>query len=61
MALRESVDRETRLRFEEGVVTAAEYLDRSNELLEARLAGAAPRGARAGEARLLTTLGLEVR
>jgi outer membrane protein TolC len=62
VALRESVDRETRLRFDERVATVAEYLDRSNELLEARLARARHRVELAqAQARFLTTVGLEVR
>jgi outer membrane protein TolC len=61
IALRETVDTATRARFEEAVVTASEYLDRSSELLGARIAQASHRVelAQAG-ARLLTTLGLEV-
>jgi len=60
--LRESVERTTGTRFREGVVTAADYLDRTTELLGARVAQASHRVelAQAG-ARLLTTLGLEVR
>src|SRR5262249_56131106 len=37
IALRETVDRTTRVRFSEGVVTASEYLDRSTEFLGAQL------------------------
>lgn len=60
--LRETVDRETRLRFDERVATVAEYLDRSNELLEARLSRARHRVERAqARARFLTSIGLEVR
>ncbi|MGH9330765.1 MAG: TolC family protein, partial [Vicinamibacterales bacterium] len=62
VSLRESVDRETRLRFDERVATVAEYLDRSNELLEAQLARARHRVERAqARARFLTMVGLEVR
>jgi outer membrane protein TolC len=62
VSLRESVDRETRLRFDERVATVAEYLDRSNELLEARLSRARHRVERAqARARFLTSVGLEVR
>ncbi len=60
--LRERVEDETRLRFKEGVVTASEFVDRSTDVLEARLARATHRveqvQARAG---FLTTLGLEIR
>jgi outer membrane protein TolC len=60
--LREQVERETRLRFREGVVTASEYVDRTNDVLAARLARAAHRVELAqARARLLFTLGLEVR
>jgi outer membrane protein TolC len=62
VALREQVENETRLRFREGVVTASEYLDRSTDVLEARLARAAHRVEQAeARARFLTTLGLEIR
>jgi outer membrane protein TolC len=37
IALRETVDRETRAKLGEGVVTASEYVDRSTDLLTARL------------------------
>jgi outer membrane protein TolC len=62
VALREQVERSTLLRLQEGVITASEYLDRSTELLQARFARAGHEVelAQAG-ARLLTTLGLEVR
>lgn len=62
IALREQIDRSTQLRLQEGVVTAAEYLARSTELLDARFARAGHRVelAQAG-AKFLTTLGLEVR
>ena len=60
--LREQVARSTQIRLQEGVVTASDYLDRSAELLQARFARAGHQVelAQAG-ARLLTTLGLEVR
>ncbi len=59
--LRERVERETGLRFEEGVVTAAEYVDRNTDVLQARLARAAHRVEQAqARTRFLTTLGLEV-
>jgi outer membrane protein TolC len=62
VGLREQVDRSTETRFRENVVTASEYIDRNTELLDARFAQAVHRVelAQAG-ARLLTTLGLEVR
>jgi len=62
VTLREQVERSTQVRLQEGVVTASEYLDRSSELLQARFARAGHEVelAQAG-ARLLTTLGLEVR
>ena len=62
VALREQVERAARLRLQEGVVTASEYLDRSTELLQARFARVGHEVERAqASARLLTTLGLEVR
>jgi outer membrane protein TolC len=61
ITLRETVDRTTRVRFSEGVVTASEYLDRTTELLGAQLDRARHRVELAqARARLLTTLGLEV-
>ncbi|HMD37591.1 MAG TPA: TolC family protein, partial [Vicinamibacterales bacterium] len=59
--LRQSIDRTTKARLDEGVVTASEYLDRNTELLQARYnrTGHQVELARAG-ARLLTTLGVEV-
>ena len=62
IALREQVLRETQLRFREGVVTSAEYVDRQTDLLAARLARASHRVELAqARARYLTTLGVEVR
>ena len=62
VALRESIDRSLKVRLDEGVVTASEYLDRNTELLQARYnrAGHQVELARSG-ARLLTTLGVEVK
>jgi outer membrane protein TolC len=62
IALREEVVRSTQVRFLEGVVTASEYLDRTTELLDVRFAQAGHRVelAQAG-AKLLTTMGVEVR
>jgi len=62
VALREQVLRETRVRFTEGVITAAELVDRETDVLTAQLARAAHTVELAqARARLLTTLGLEVR
>jgi outer membrane protein TolC len=62
IALREGIVRETRLRFGEGVVTSAEYVDRETDLLEAQLARAGHRVELAqAQARFLTLIGLEVR
>jgi outer membrane protein TolC len=59
--LREAIEREARRRFEEGVLTAAEYVERRNDVTEARLALGAHRVRLAMvRARYLTTLGLEV-
>lgn len=61
IALREQVLHETELRFREGVVTSAEYIDRQTDLLAARLARASHRVELAqARARYLTTLGVEV-
>ena len=62
VTLREQVARSTQVRLQEGVVTASEYLDRTAELLQARFARAGHQVELAqASARLLTTLGLEVR
>jgi outer membrane protein TolC len=62
IALREEVERSIKVRFDEHVVTASEYLDRNAELLEARYARAGHQAELAqASARFLTTLGLEVR
>lgn len=60
--LREEILAETRLRFDEGVVTSADYVDREGELLSARLSRIA-HGVQLSQARarFLTTLGLEFR
>lgn len=61
VALRELIERETRLRFDEQVVTAAEYVDKQTDVVEARLLRAAHRVERAqAQARLLTILGVEI-
>jgi outer membrane protein TolC len=60
--LREQVERETRIRLQEGVVTSADYVTRSSELLQARLTRATHRVSLAqARAHFLTTLGMEVR
>jgi outer membrane protein TolC len=62
IALRERVERETGARLREGVATGAEYVDRSTELLAARLSRAAHRvQLTQAQAHLLTTIGVEVR
>jgi outer membrane protein TolC len=62
IALRASVDRTSRVRFQEGAVTASESLDRTTDWLNARFAQARHRVELAhAQAHLLTTLGLEVR
>jgi len=61
VALRADVERETRVRLGEGVVTAAEYATREAELLAARLARDEHRVTLAqAQARFLTTLGEEI-
>jgi len=61
VALRSEIERETAAKLREGAVTASEYVDRSTDLLTARLASAQHRvelaQARAG---YLNTLGLEI-
>jgi len=62
IGLREQVDRTTKARFDERVVTASEYLDRNTELLQARYARSGHEVELAqASARFLTTLGLEVK
>jgi len=62
VSLREEAAREARVRYDEGVITAAEYIDRETDLLNARLARATHRVQLAqARANYLTTLGLEVR
>jgi outer membrane protein TolC len=62
VTLREQVARSMQIRLQEGVVTASEYLDRDAELLQARFSRAAHQVELAqASARLLTTLGMEVR
>jgi outer membrane protein TolC len=62
IALREEIERSMQARFQERVITAAEYLERSTELLQARFARAGHRVELAqASAKFLTTLGIEVR
>jgi outer membrane protein TolC len=62
VVLRERVLAETRLRYTEGVITAAEFVDRETDLSTARLTRATHRVELAqARARFLTTVGLEVR
>jgi outer membrane protein TolC len=61
VALRERIDTETRAKLREGVVTAAESVDRDSDVLSARLARIQHRVQLAqARANLLTTLGAEV-
>lgn len=60
--LREGILAETRARFNEGVVTSAEYVDRQTDVLSARTARALHRVELAqARARFLNTLGIEAR
>ena len=62
IALRDRIEREARVRLQEGAITSAEYTDRNSELLQARLARASHLvELTQSRARFLTTLGLEVR
>ena len=62
IALRERIALETRARFREGAVTSAEYIDRQSDVLSARLNRAIHRTELAqARARVLTTLGFEIR
>ena len=62
IALRERILRETDIRFREGVITSAEYVDRETDLLNARLARVSHRVQLAqARASFLTFLGLGVR
>ena len=61
VALRERIDTETRAKLREGVVTAAESVDRDSDVLSARLARIQHRVQLAqARANLLTTLGVEI-
>ena len=61
VALRERIEAETRVKLDEGVATAADYADRSTDVLSARLMRIQHRVQRAqAQANLLTTLGVEV-
>lgn len=60
--LRAEVERASRVRLEEGVLTSSDYLARDTELLQARIAQATHQVELAqARARLLTTVGVEVR
>jgi outer membrane protein TolC len=62
VTLRERIEQGMQARFREGVVTAADFLDRSTELLAARITRAGHRVELAqASARFLTTVGVEVR
>ena len=62
IALRERIEQETRHRYDEAVVTAAEYVDRRNDVLAARLTRVSHEVELAqARARYLTTIGLELR
>ena len=62
ISLRESILSESRSRYREAVITSAEYVDRQTDVLSARLGRAIHRIELAqARARLLTTLGMEVR
>jgi outer membrane protein TolC len=61
IALRERIVRETLRRFQEGVVTSADYVDRQTDVLNARLARATHRAQLAhARSRFLTLVGAEV-
>jgi outer membrane protein TolC len=60
--LRAEVERAARVRLQEGVLTSSDYLARDSELLQARIAQATHQVELAqAQARLLTTVGVEVR
>jgi outer membrane protein TolC len=62
IALRERIERETQHRYTEAVVTAAEYVDRRNDVLAARLTRVSHEVELAqARARYLTTVGVEPR
>ena len=62
VVLRERIASETRIRYGEGVVTSAEYVDRQTDVLAARISRALHRVELAqARARFLTALGVEVR
>ena len=61
VALRQIVERESRAKLREGAITAAEYVDRNTDLLEARVARIQHRVEAAhARATLLTLLGIEL-
>jgi outer membrane protein TolC len=62
IALREQVERQARAQLDEGVITAAEYVEARTDVLDARVERQRHRAALAqARARYLTTLGLEPR
>lgn len=62
IALREQIEREARVQFDEGVMTTSDYLNRVTELSQARVSRLARQVERAhAHARLLNTLGLDVK
>jgi outer membrane protein TolC len=62
ITLRERIERETRRRYDEGVITAAEYVDRRNDVFAARMTRAAHEVELAqARAQYLTTAGVELR
>ena len=61
VALRELIERETRARYDEHVVTAADYVDKQTDVLEARLLRTTHRVLLAqAQARVLNLLGVEI-
>ena len=62
ITLREAIDRESRVRLQEGAITAADYVDRNTDLLAARLARVQHRVELSqARANFLTMLGVEIR
>jgi len=62
IGLREAIDREARVRLQEGTITAADYVDRNTDVLAARLARVQHRVELSqARANFLTLLGVEIR